>query len=811
MNQDNTVLDMEGLQANPNRDLDPPVGEVKQKKKTEDIGRVRTEQFIAAILYGILDEMCKSRNVLGIPLSKLGLYDEFFKQANEILETNKLPILPDQTYYKSSEYFDIIFENAFKVIRELYPGIEKRIQETFRIEEGKVGDYYMMQSIRNSVMEVGFYKVKLSLRDFITDHLIAVFFMLLRSIASCTNRDNYKTFCCVCGPVKTESDFNDAWNIQCKNKYASIRDEKRGIVSNMLLLDEILEKGLEWLNGFSNVKIQPFTVVVNYQGGYEVIVHRYIDPGVFHEKVESIEFDFGTLVYNHPEKAKEIVEKNSASKGVILSEEFTKSKSFVESVTELRNKFKKITHPMEKWIQIEKAKKKAKAEGKPFQKPDNHDPIMDIVRSYFPKMLEKIVDIISETLLKLIVIPEEATSMKNNAGKLVRLVIERAFLGYYAYMNDDSYIQLKVYSNQLTEIKLPKKPDAKPDEEPEVIPLEFVFEKLESFIRRLIYESNCLFPIYIIPSILERIPLFAKLPISRGKRNNRGWTEWTFSDIMVPITHLVHGIMNDGSDFVNTINAAPNGVCMWIYATNDAARKRLKENNGDVVIDGKDYVLLIYNPNGEQSHFSKFEHVRGCWFALCAKYDKHTNRNRLVFKVLTRYLAAKIFGMTSISTTVTFKWQHPTRINEFYIVNYTYHTIPLPPLLTYEGKDLEGNNVQLMNEFPARLDLFKAHTSFNNNHFISKIQELGPQGNFAKNLLKSLLDLHTSIKNDGNEKIPLYVKIAKKADDVLPGDAQEPAAQKPAAQEPAAQNQTGRLLPRSAGLSAFLRGRLNGQ
>jgi hypothetical protein len=309
--------------------------------------------------------------------------------------------------------------------------------------------------------------------------------------------------------------------------------------------------------------------------------------------------------------------------------------------------------------------------------------------------------------------------------KMVESIVERAFIGYYAWMFDMPYMHLCVKTNHLAEveidgIKLPQ--DA--------------LCNLLPFVRRSFFDNGSMFPVFITPDMYKDLPLFLRLPYSYLMRKEGETYIWGLSKRRVSTTSVV-GKRDIDTFEIAISNPAPKGICMWVYARNGKARKLIKDKNGDIEIDGVNFMLIVYNPNADYN-VTKFGTVRGCWFILAQdKTDK-----QLKFRVLTRSMLQAEYGMDSINTIVAFKF-YDNASKRICVANFTHSSIPLPPLPRYEAK----NNIRLMNEFPVMFEYFKAHKEASNAAFLKELVTRGPgDDTFGGNLSVSVLTLHAEIE-----------------------------------------------------------------
>ena len=676
--------------------IDPKV-EIKIDKSI-DTGKVCTTQFTATIIFNIFN-IASGKIFMDAIKSKAEKIADKYKKVKHFKD-----VYHHDEFYDSSTFADEFRTSAIQLIREYFQGINERINY-YCFGNNESSENCISLLIEDQSMDIELYRPNSGgLVGFITDHIISVIFAIFRSIARRTE-NKFKTYRCLVGEAK-EEDFIISWDIVCNSFFTSILSEDRGDATGLILISEVIEKTKEWLLAIARTKTKPLEMILN---GKKVFMHRFINPGFFHYRISGVEYKAGKIVPIIESGAIEVVEqkKNQASSNSVYDEHSKESKLIEEKLEKLLDKYRKM--------------KVSDPEAK------------DFFGVTFPYLLEKIKDDFTELYMETVYPSMDLPSLKTMIG----CIIERSMLGYQAWMNNYKYLHLGVTSNFLGPIKLGTEKEDKRE-----IPFEIVFPVMNPSIRRSIYDSKRIFACFLTPEILELLPLFKNqrfsCPIDKGLQN--GFYHWGTSTFRVPITCLVdcYNSSINQANFIN-INAAPNGICVWIYCKNDDAVKELQANNGNVSIDGKKFMLLIYNPNFDIKT-TRYNKVRGCWFLLAL--DKN---NKLKFHVLTRKVFEKVFEMDSINAIVTFKYYDATS-NSTYIVNYTYVTIPLPPLMIYEGEDSNGIDFQLMNEYPRVLEYFKKHPEATNASFLRELESMNPslENGFGTNLAHCLLDSQCS-------------------------------------------------------------------
>lgn len=684
---------------------------------------VNTEQFTATMFFNIFSMLKKDDFIGGINTKA----DEIAKDHEKKRISYRNDLVHSE-YYNSQAFIDEFKQAAINILRKTFKGIEDIDYRIWvfclkRAQNKHVNCFNSLLEGQSS--EVELYRPNTGRDGFIANHIISIIFAVFRGIIR--NTDNkYQAYCCIYGDVEYKV-FLYNWDYTCALYYQSLLDEGRGNAKGLILISEIIEKAKEWLLAFTRTKTKP--IPITQPDGSIIYIHSFINPGYFHFLISGVEYKAGKISPQIDPEAVKIVEqkKKWATQSSVLDENSEDSKRVESALEKLLDKYRKMK------VSDEEA--------------------ADFFGLPFPDLLEKIRNDFTKLYLDTVYPSNPSDSLK----AMVENVIERAFVGYQAWSNDNYYNFLNVTSNVLEPIKLGTEKDDKRE-----IPFDVVFPAVSPSARRSVYESKRLYPCFLTPELLEQLTLIKDLRFSYpiGKEEN-GTQHWGTSTIRVPITCLVdcyESSANNAKIIVH--NATPNGICVFLYCRSDEAADTLRAQKGVVKIDGVNYMLLIYNPNFDYK-VTNSSSVRGCWFLLA-----QGKNNQFEFFVLTRKVFEKYFGMDSINTIVAFKY-YDQETKSFYIINYTYVTIPLPPLMRYEGKDSDGINYQLMNEYPRVLEYFKAHPEATNASFLRELDSMDPTSGeeFRVNLTASIFSFLETLGKKITE-IPIHAKNFVKQEEV---------------------------------------------
>jgi hypothetical protein len=677
-----------------------------------------TTQFIASMFVVIFD------NILKMASADDGFWVRVSKKAAEVT----MPTDPS----KLSEYIVNIRAKILELFNGLFPGFSLRIQQLCGADspekayhslitnkamgvdmtnylnccaksefnqraiefENKEGQNSQGAEVYRGLAE-GVDKIDINI-EYTVAYFAPIIYTVIRDIVDRCDKVLFDAFKVFKGEEVAETDFERMWREACKSKCTSILSENRGDLQNVVTFDEPFTKCFEFACAIYRAN-NKFVVKV---GDEYIHVIQYVDPSYFHTSLESIEYKDGKFIENPTKYANDILEvkkKHAASLG-LQNRLSINDKAFW-------NKFK--DNLQFKYLC------------------ENGKNPTDLFGKNLPQIMSNLVTDISDTLCNLIrsaLKTEE--SINPFVADMFKNIIERGLLEYYAWMNVKKYEFVNIRTNCLS--KIPKE-----------------FESLQNTVysvnipqvRNAIAKCGMFFPKVIKPEEYETFRKLLLLPISENLgRSKDGKTHyWRLAKQRALVTEL----WRNGS--LVPCNATPKGIIAWIYAATEEARQEIMEKNGNVEIDGKKFMLLIYNPNAD---FEKtgFGFVRGCWFILFC--DEH---GVWQFRVLTRNEFVDRFGQTRVNVMTAFTYTDAYQVDK--IVTVTHNVIPLPPTQIFgAGED------KLQNEFQLLFDYLYDPTNgiLTNMKWIAKLR-----GEFADKI-KNRVSFNTNLDRAFGK---LYVRV----------------------------------------------------
>ena len=577
----------------------------------------------ASVFFNIINKSSKyglDRNISGIAL----ILPYRFLQDGLITEFS----VTDK-FFNTRRFIELVREFFIPLVQEQFKGIGERIRSMMpgmsEVEEGQC----IMELIKGEGMDVAFYNTDLKLVDFIRDHIMSLLFVLFKKIAGSFS-DTYDAFCCIYGDSKSRDDFDKLWKENCEWKSSSITNKDRGIVSDTVSLHEVFLKVREWTAAIA----QSQAGIIEVDMGNNEIIHicRFFDPGLFHYKLSRTFFDFGRVEGEIAPGAIGIHDFMlfKASESGFFDENSEVYTRLVPLMEELDEKFRRMNYSDKKTKEAEESK--------------------EFFKMSFSDSLKKLVSDFAEKFLAAI---DKELDDSDPLSRLVMNIIERAVLGYHAWLHKDGdFIEKVVMTDQISSIVTKKTKDQIRE-----IPHKVVFEKTHAQVRRAIYNNGRLVPVAIPKESYIDFPLFLNLPFVYPKIikvEDKKERIWVLSDIRVPTTGLVCDTSKTSYD-VKVEDATPkSGIYVWIYSKDDEARKYLEEKKGEIEIDGKRFFLLIYNPNADFK-YTGWSHIRGCWFILAKDKDgvfKVTDKDAQKFVIVTtngQYTLTQEFDLSGLT------------------------------------------------------------------------------------------------------------------------------------------------------------------
>lgn len=674
-------------------------------------------RFVATILFNLVNK----------EVSLMATIDEMIQGLVD--EGTRIPRNEKGVFIASPEFMSNTFMITQKIILQRLPQLNEWSREKTGVDaichigtnigfDVDITDYVKV-GLKYKGDDKGDDRLKEESVEMIKAYVVSHFYALFTKIVKAHQCRKFESYICIMGVSALKHDIISKFCDECKKYFTSILNEKREELRNAVNFIEPITKAFE---AAMSISCSPRYGFYSFGNGYIGVLH-YVDYSWFHEAgvVKNID---GKLVKFPKKGAKEAVEsKKKEARATML---FDDSKAYTKFIQRMANEFRnEFIH--------------ASQNGK-------------FLNLQFPEMLEKLVDECVDFALESLkqrtgVEPQFISTI--HCKEVFKHIIERSLTGYYAWINDAFCQFAAVTTNNLTII------------DTDVVPLgrEQIYRLMIPQIRSAIYSYSGLYPILIPEHLYDEFELILSLPPSKsmGTDPNDSSTHLWSLDFSrrIRVSDLV---LADGTLMKN---AARGGVCVWVYAAEEDARREYSEKKGDVTIDGVRFKLLVYNPNADYER-TRYSFVRGCWFMLSC------NDGKWEFSVLTRSLFMRIWKQQYVNTDVTVKV--PGDNGSHTIVTILHQSVPLPMTQRYGDE-----NNQLSNEYAEMKAFLNTNPKFDSSVKAETLirnldrKPTSEEDSYATNTLSALFDLNEALKEvcgDGKH-IPIYreeayVRIPKK-------------------------------------------------